>query len=61
VLTTRVASKEKEMEMLYSSCVTSGSLCVFSDSSIQCTECVRHGVRCDGNFSIDDFDRLTAK
>jgi hypothetical protein len=61
VLATRVASKGKEVEMLCSGYATSGSLCVFSDSSTQCAECVRRGVRCDGNFSADDFDRLTAE
>jgi hypothetical protein len=40
---------------------TSGSLCVFSDSLTQCAECVRRGVRYNGNFSLDDFDRLTAE
>jgi hypothetical protein len=61
VLATRVASEGKEMEMLYSGYATSGSLCVFSDSSTRCAECVRRGVRYDGNFSVDDFDRLTAE
>jgi hypothetical protein len=61
VLATRVASEGKEVEMPYSGYTTSGSLCVFSDSSTQCVECVRRGVRYDGNFSIDDFDRLTIK
>jgi hypothetical protein len=61
VLATRVASKRKEVEMLYSSCATSKSLYVFSNSSSQCAECVRRGVRYDGNFSVDDFDRLTAE
>jgi hypothetical protein len=61
VLATRVASKGKEVEILYSGYITSGSLCVFSDSSTQCADYVRRGVRCDGNFSADDFDYLTAE
>jgi hypothetical protein len=61
VLATRIASKGKEVQMPYSGYTISGSLCVFSDSSIRCAKCVRRGVRCDGNFSIDDFDRLTAE
>jgi hypothetical protein len=47
--------------MLYSGYMTSGSLYIFSDSLTRCAECVRRGVRYDGNFSVDDFDRLTAK
>jgi hypothetical protein len=39
----------------------SGSLYVFSDSLTRFVECVRRGVRYDGNFSIDDFDRLTTE
>jgi hypothetical protein len=61
VLATRVASKGKEVEISYSSYATSGLLYVFSDSLTRCAECVRRGVRCDGNFFIDDFDRLTIK
>jgi hypothetical protein len=56
-----VAYKGKEVEMLYSGCAISGSLYIFSDSSTRCAECVRRGVRYDSNFSIDDFDRLTAE
>jgi hypothetical protein len=58
---TRVASERKEVEIPCSGCATSGSLCVFSDSLTRCAECVRRGVRCDSNFSVDDFDRLTAE
>jgi hypothetical protein len=61
MLATCVTSKRKEVEMLYSGCATSGSLYVFSDSLIRCAECVRRDVRCDSNFSIDDFDHLTAE
>jgi hypothetical protein len=61
VLATRIASKGKEVQMLYSGYTISVSLCVFSDSLIRCAKCVRRGVRCDGNFSINDFDRLTAE
>jgi hypothetical protein len=61
VLATRVASEGKEVEMPYFGYITSGSLYVFSDSLTQCAECVRHGVRYNSNFSIDDFDRLTTE
>jgi hypothetical protein len=61
VLATRVAFKGKEAKILYSGCTTSGLLYVFSDSLSRCAECVRRGVRCDGNFSVDDFDHLTVK
>jgi hypothetical protein len=39
----------------------SRSLYYFSEASSKCSECVRRGVRCDGNFSADDFDRLHAE
>jgi hypothetical protein len=61
VLATCVASEGKEVEILYSGYVASGSLCVFSDSLTRCAECVRRGVRYNGNFSVDDFDRLTVE
>jgi hypothetical protein len=61
MLATRVASKGKEAEMLYSSYITSGSLYNFSDSLTQCAEYVHRGVRYDGNFLVDNFDRLTIK
>jgi hypothetical protein len=44
-----------------SPCAASGSLYYFSTASVKCSECVRRGVQCDGNFSIDDFDRLYAE
>jgi hypothetical protein len=28
---------------------------------MKCSECVHRGVRCDRNFSADDFDRLYAE
>jgi hypothetical protein len=59
VLVTRVASEGTVARMLYSRYTTSESLCVFSASLIRCSGCVRRGVRYDGNFSVDDFDRLT--
>jgi hypothetical protein len=61
VLAACVASEGKEVEMPCSGCATSRLLCVFSASSTRCVECVRWGVRCDSNFSVDDFDRLTAE
>jgi hypothetical protein len=47
--------------MLCSSCAASRSLCYFLEASMKCLECVRYSVRCDRNFSADDFDRLHAK
>jgi hypothetical protein len=44
--------------MSYSPCAASGSLYYFSEASTKCSKCVRRGVRCDGNFSANDFDRL---
>jgi hypothetical protein len=41
-----------------SPCAASGSLYYFSETSTKCSECVRRGVRCDGNFSANNFDRL---
>jgi hypothetical protein len=61
VLTAHVLSKGLLAEMLYLACAISGSLCRFSPHSIKCADCVRHGVRYDGNFSADDFDHLTAE
>jgi hypothetical protein len=61
VLATRVTFKGKEVEMPYSGCATSRSLCIFSDSSTQYAEYVRRGIRYDGNFLVDDFDRLIAE
>ena len=61
VLAARVTSEGSEVGMPCSGCATSGSLCIFSLSSTRCAECVRRGVRCDGNFSAEDFDRLTAE
>jgi hypothetical protein len=59
VLAAHVLSKGLLAEMSYSACAISGSLYLFSPHSIKCADCVRRGVRCDGNFSADDFDRLT--
>jgi hypothetical protein len=39
----------------------SGSLYYFSKAFMKCLECVRYDVQCDGNFSINDFDRLHAE
>jgi hypothetical protein len=61
VLATYVLSKGLLAEMSCSACVISRSLYLFSPYSIKCADCVRRGVRCDGNFSADDFDRLTAE
>jgi hypothetical protein len=48
-------------EMPCSECTALGSLYVFSASLTRCAECVRCSVRYDDNFSVDDFDRLTAE
>jgi hypothetical protein len=57
----RVRLEGLEVDMPCSTCATVGSLCVFSGASVKCAECVRRGVRCDGNFSRSDFDRLSAE
>jgi hypothetical protein len=61
VLAARVLSEGLLAEMLCSACAISGSLCRFSPHSTKCADCVHRGVRCDGNFSADDFDRLTVE
>jgi hypothetical protein len=50
-----------EADILYSPYAASRSLYYFSKASIKCLKCVRRGVRYNGNFSTDDFDRLHAK
>jgi hypothetical protein len=60
-LSAQVRLQGVEADMLYSPCAASGSLYYFSEASIKCSKCVRRGVRCDGNFSADDFDRLHAE
>jgi hypothetical protein len=49
------------IDILYTAYTTSGSLCLFSDASMKCLECVYRGVRYDSNFSSDDFDCLDAE
>jgi hypothetical protein len=49
------------VDILYSLYPTFRSLYVFSSTSIKCAKCVRRGVRCNGNFSSKDFDRLSAE
>jgi hypothetical protein len=61
VLAARVLSKGLLAEMPCSAYVISRSLYLFSPHSIKCADCVRRGVRYNGNFSADDFDRLTAE
>jgi hypothetical protein len=61
VLAARVLSEGLLAEMPYLAYAISRSLCLFSPHSIKCVDCVRCSVRCDGNFSADDFDRLTAE
>jgi hypothetical protein len=61
VLAARVLSEGLLAEMPYSSCATFRSLYLFSPYSIKCANCVRRDVRCDGNFSVDDFDHLIMK
>ena len=59
VLAARVLSEGVLTEITCSACAISGSLYHFSPHSIKCADCVRRGIRCDRNFSADDFDRLT--
>jgi hypothetical protein len=47
--------------MLCSPYAASRSLYYFSEASTKCSKCVRRGVRCDGNFSTNDFNRLHAE
>jgi hypothetical protein len=61
VLAARVLSEGLLAEMPYSAYAISGSLYLFSPHSIKCADYVRRGVRCDGNFLADDFDRLIAE
>jgi hypothetical protein len=60
-LSTRVHLKGIEVDILYTLYATFRSLYLFSKASVKCLECVHRRVRCDGNFSSDDFDRLYAK
>jgi hypothetical protein len=60
-LSARVRLLGVEADILYSPYIASGSLYYFFKASMKCSECVRRGVRCDGNFSADDFDRLYAE
>jgi hypothetical protein len=59
VLAARVLSKGLLAEMPCLAYAISGSLCRFSLYSTKCADYVRYGIRCDGNFSADDFDHLT--
>jgi hypothetical protein len=61
VLAARVLSEGLLAEMPCSVCAISGSVCLFSPHSIKCADYVRRGVHYDGNFSADDFNRLTAE
>jgi hypothetical protein len=58
VLSARVRELGVATDMPCSAYSVSGVLYVFSDRSFKCVECIRRGVRCDGNFSAVDFDRL---
>jgi hypothetical protein len=61
VLAARVLSEGLLAEMSYSAYAISGSLYLFSPYSIKCADCVHRDVRYDGNFSADNFDRLTVE
>jgi hypothetical protein len=61
VLAACVLSEGLLAEMPYSAYAVSGSLYLFSPHSIKCADYVRHSVHYDGNFSADDFDRLTTE
>jgi phage FluMu protein gp41 len=60
-LATQVALVGEVANMPCSSCIVSQTLCLFSAHSTKCAKCVRKGVCCDGNFSVKDFDRLSAE
>jgi hypothetical protein len=60
-LSARVRLQGVKADILCTPYAASGSLCYFSEASTKCSECVRRSVRCDGNFSADDFDRLYAE
>jgi hypothetical protein len=61
VLAARVLSEGLLTEMPCSACAISRSLYQFSPHSTKCADCVRRDIHYDGNFSADDFDRLTVK
>ena len=43
-------------------CQQSNSLCFMLDGYAKCSSCTKKGVRdCDGNFSAEEFDALTAQ
>jgi hypothetical protein len=58
ILSARVRELGVVVDMPCSACSSSGALCIFSHRSSKCAECLRRGIRCDGNFSAVDFDRL---
>jgi hypothetical protein len=60
-LSARVRLQGVEADIPCSPCAAFGSLCYFSEASMKCSECIRRGVRYDGNFSTNDFDRLHAE
>jgi hypothetical protein len=61
VLAAHVLSEGLLAEMSCLAYVISRSLCRFSPHFTKCANCVRHGIRYDGNFLADDFDRLTVE
>jgi hypothetical protein len=48
-------------KMLYTACTTSRLLCLFSLHSIKCANYVCYDICYNGNFSADDFNRLTTE
>jgi hypothetical protein len=42
----------------YTPCARARTLCVFFRDSSKCSEYIRKGVSCDGNFSKADFNKL---
>lgn len=58
VLSARVFELGAASSMPCSPCSAAHLLCVFSAQSPKCSECIRRGIRCDGNFSAAEFDRL---
>jgi hypothetical protein len=60
-LVLRVSALRKAVVMPCSPCTGSGARCVFSSLSLKCSECIRHGVACDGNAFTEGFDKIESE
>jgi hypothetical protein len=60
-LYTYVRLEEVEVDIPYSTYITSSSLYVFSVTSIKCAKYIHRGVYYSRNFSKNDFNHLTIK